>query len=308
MQMAQTFEDFVNQIELIKSSEARLYQFLEQMPVGVFIIDREYNIIFSNQRSNEILGWSYIQNIDFRQIKNYLDLYNTTNDNSTYTFEDLPIIRSLKGEKVISEDMSIVNPRGENIRLRILTTPITLSGNKIDFALAIFDTIPFSNNHLLSELLNFNFSKNNYSQFNEFATNLLCKHLNVTRVGIWINQTSYIECLNIFDSEKKEHQKGLQIFKKEFPIYFNYISRGVVLPVENAMQHEATREFKEIYFEPLQIKSTLDCPIFIHDQLYAIICCEVSYRPRKWKDSEIDLIQSYAKLLSLLIEKYYFNS
>ncbi len=305
MQMAQTFEDFVNQIELIKSSEARLYQFLEQMPVGVFIIDREHNIIFSNHRTNEILGCNFIQNVDFKQIKNSIDIMNFNSGNCSYSFQDLPLIRSLKGEKIITDEMTITNPNGENFRLRVLTTPISLSENKIDYAMAIFDTIPFTDNHILSELLNFDFSKNNYNQFNEFVTTLLCKHLNVTRVGIWINQPSYIECLNIFDSEKNEHQKGMQIFKKEFPIYFSYISKGVVLPVENAMQHEATREISDIYFEPLKIMSTLDCPIFIDNQLYAIICCEVSYHQRKWKDSEIEFIQSYAKLLSLLIEKHY---
>ena len=102
--------------------------------------------------------------------------------------------------------------------------------------------------------------------------------------------------------------KELQIFKKDFPVYFSYISKGMVLPIENALNHEATREFSEMYFEPLSICSTIDSPIFIQDQLFAIICCEVSYKTRNWKNADIELIKAFSKLLSLIIEKYYLKS
>lgn len=304
--MAQTFEDFVKQIELIKSSEAKLYQFLEQMPVGVFIIDKNYHIVFSNHRSNEILGWTNIQNQDFTSIKNFIGIQNSSSYDE-FSFHELPIVRSLNGEKVISENVAITNSKGECFKLRILSTPIILN-NKIEYALAIFDTIPLSHEEILSNILHFDFLSHNYSNFTKFLTHLICKSLNITRVGFWVNENNYIECLNIYDSLKNEHQKGMKILKKDFPVYFSYISKGVVIPSEDAMNHEATRELAAIYLEPNQVKSTLDCPIFVHNQLYGIYCCEVSLYKRKWKDSEIHLIQSISKLTGLLIEKYYYQS
>ncbi|GIV43412.1 MAG: hypothetical protein KatS3mg035_0535 [Bacteroidia bacterium] len=304
--MAQTFEEFINQIELIKSSEARLYQFLEQMPIGVFIIDKEYNIIFSNQRSNEILGWTFVKNRDFTQIKNYLELFKANQANSEYGLHELPLIQSLKtGEKVAIDDMIIINQQQEKLRLKVYTTPIYIH-NQIEYALAVYDVIPLTSDYVLTELLNFDCSTHSYTQFNEFVTTLLCKYLNVTRVGIWLNEPSYIECLDLYDSEKNEHQKGIQIFKRDFPVYFRYILKGHILSAEDALIHEKTREFKSIYFEPLQIQSTLDCPIFVNHQLHSIICCEMLYRKRKWKATEIEFMKSFTKLLSWLIEKYYF--
>ncbi len=303
MQMRQSHEYFVKQIELIKESEARLYQFLEQMPVGVFIIDKNYNIVFSNKRSNEILGLSFIENINFPEIKNYLELYKAANGEQEYPFHELPIVRALKEEKIISEQMKIINPHGQPYKLKVLAQPIYIKGN-IEFALALYDILPKIQNNILTELLNFDFS-NSFHTFIEFATRLLCEYLGVHRVGIWKNETSYIECIRIYDKYNKAYQSGMQLFKKDFPIYFDYILQGNMLPIENAITHEATREFAEIYFEPLKIYSTFDCSILVHNQLYGIICCEVRYHTHQWNETEVELMQSFSKLLGLLIEKYY---
>lgn len=306
MQMIQDIENFIHQIELIKRSEARLYQFLEQMPVGVFIIDKEYNIVFSNQRSNEILGWNTLQNQDFSKIKNFLEIFKAYNYHE-YCLHELPLVRSLKGEKVITEDIIITNSRGQTYQLRVLTTPIYNSNDEVEYALAVYDVLPCTSNSILSDLLQFECHKKSFKEFHQFITTLLCKRLNLSRVGIWVDYNSYIECLDIYDYEKDEHQSGMQLSKKDHPVYFEYITKEPFLAIENARMHEATREFAEDYFALLQIYSTLDCPVYVNNHLYAIICCEVAHQIRKWNSYEIDLVKSFSILVGMLIEKYYLQ-
>jgi len=309
MATAQNFEDYITQIELIKNSEARLFMFLEQMPIGVFIIDKEYNIIFSNNRSNELLGWDFIQTTDLRKINSYVTYNSNKNLNleiNDYSFNELPIVKALKGIETKNEFMNLVNSKGENYQLSIHAKPILNSKKEIEYAIAVFEPIPEIQNqqpNILSDLLNYEIKDKNLTQIMEFVTYIVCNRLNIHRSGVWLNLTSCIECISLYDIEKKTYEKGMQIFKKDFPNYFNFINKGTVLPIEDSISHEATREFADIYFEPFKVYSTLDCPIFVREKLYAIICCESIGKTRKWSEYEIQTIKDVCKILGMLIEK-----
>ena len=308
MSKAQSFEDFLAQIELIKNSEARLYEFLDQMPIGVFIIDKNYRVIFSNRRSNEILGWDFLVTTHLDKIHETISFYHLDLNNTPFAYEELPLVRSIEEGKIVEEEMLIKNTTGQSLVIRVITTPIFQTPNSIGYALAIFETININCHQILSDILNFSFQNKSFKEFVDFITEKITFYLNIPRAGFWLFSSTYIECLSLYNKDKKNHERGFQIFKKDFPVYFNYINKGLVLAVEDANAHEATREFSNIYFEPNQIYSTLDCPIFVNNQLYAIICCENTMFKRKWFQNEIEWIQNVSKLTSLMIEKHYLSS
>ncbi|HEX3048230.1 MAG TPA: PAS domain S-box protein [Bacillota bacterium] len=102
---------------------------LEQIPVGVTVIDALGQVIFRNQKVTQI--WKYSQ-AEIRFADDFFQCQGFHPDGESYKVEEWPLARSiLKGEVVTGEEISILRGDGNQLVVQIDSTPIRDNQNNI---------------------------------------------------------------------------------------------------------------------------------------------------------------------------------
>ncbi|MBG1245603.1 ATP-binding protein [Nostoc sp. NZL] len=131
--------------EALSHSQSRLNQFLEAMPVGVFIIDAEGEPYYTNQIGQQILGQGAMSNdkplrvyaeVTGEQLSEVYQAYLAGTD-QLYPSDRLPILRALLGESARIDDMEI-RYCNTIIPIEVLAKPIYDESGNIAFAIATF--------------------------------------------------------------------------------------------------------------------------------------------------------------------------
>jgi len=128
--------------------------------------------------------------------------------------------------------------------------------------------------------------------------------LGVTRVSLWQfnhDKTSLV-ALNIFDKETHNHSSGLRFFEKDIPQYFDYIQKERILVVYDALIDPATKELAKNYLETYDIKSKMDLPIWIGNNLSAVLSIEQVGVKKFWSSEEESFAGSIAILITTAME------
>jgi PAS domain S-box-containing protein len=126
--------------ELLQVNEYRLFQFLEAVPLGIFVLDKDGKPFYANQKARELLGHGIIKSADSDEMAVLNQAY-LTGSNEPYPSQQLPMNRALKGEKSVIEDLEIHLADGQVIPLQIWGTPVFNMKEEIQYALAIFSDI-----------------------------------------------------------------------------------------------------------------------------------------------------------------------
>lgn len=125
--------------EALSESENRLNQFLEAIPVGVFISNAKGNPYYINQIAKQILGQGVLAEATGEKLAEIYHFY-LVGTQQPYPSDRLPILRALQGENVSVDDLEI--RRGEQkIPLEVLAMPIYDESGNITFAIATFSDI-----------------------------------------------------------------------------------------------------------------------------------------------------------------------
>ncbi|MBN3897003.1 MAG: response regulator [Nostoc sp. NOS(2021)] len=122
--------------EALSHSESRLTQFLEAMPVGVFIIDAEGEPYYTNQIGQQILGQGAIAKVSVEQLSDVYQAYLAGTD-QFYPSDRLPVLRALQGESVRVDDIEIRHC-GKITPIEVLGKPIYDESGNLAFAIATF--------------------------------------------------------------------------------------------------------------------------------------------------------------------------
>jgi PAS domain S-box-containing protein len=123
----------------IKAKQRQLAQFLEAMPVGVFVLDARGQPYYANQTAQEILGKGIVAVSTANQLGETYQLYQAGTD-QLYPTEEQPIVRALRGEKNTINDLEI--HQGEKIiPLEVYATPVFDEKGEIIYAIAAFTDI-----------------------------------------------------------------------------------------------------------------------------------------------------------------------
>ena len=125
--------------EALSASESRLNQFLAALPVGVSVYNPDGTIAYFNEAARQLLGADTIPESTAQQLAATYQLY-VANTDRLYPPDDLPILRALRGEFVLVDDVEI-RQNGKITALEIGTTPIFDSSGKIAYAIAAFQDI-----------------------------------------------------------------------------------------------------------------------------------------------------------------------
>lgn len=130
--------------------------------------------------------------------------------------------------------------------------------------------------------------------------------LHTSRVSIWHYQPEErcIECMALYDKDAGANQVGTKLYEKDFDEYFKAMLSEKVIIAEDARQHPATRAFKELYLEPLNIFSMLDAPYIENGKFQGVICCEHQGEVRTWDQEDVLFLNSIADLVCMAINSF----
>ncbi len=125
--------------DALSASEIRLKQFLEAIPVGVFVVDGRGKPFYVNSRAQQLFGQGIVANAKAEQLPRVYRTY-LAGKNCIYPQDRDPILQALQGESVRVDDMEI---RRTNIRIPIEVwgRPIYDDQGKIAYAIAAFTDI-----------------------------------------------------------------------------------------------------------------------------------------------------------------------
>ncbi|MDI9340483.1 MAG: PAS domain S-box protein [Sediminibacterium sp.] len=185
------------------------------------------------------------------------------------------IVRDISFIKRIEEEKN--KARGEQIRFsKLLTglslTPIEFYGNKITYY--------------------------------DHVCKLIAGAMAIERVSFWRYDEQAIICKGICEVPDKNTFIGKRFLRNEHPVYFEALTKELVLSVPDALNAPVLAELKEGYLEKYAIVSLLDVPIWDDGELQGVICCESVNEKRVWTDTEISFLKSVADVSALNLETF----
>ncbi|MCU0437108.1 MAG: PAS domain S-box protein [Raineya sp.] len=134
-------------------------------------------------------------------------------------------------------------------------------------------------------------------------TEALADGLEIDRASVWDYTGASIISHDLYEKDKNSHSKGVELFDKDFPAYFDAVKNGLVINAQNAHTHPNTFEFSQVYLTPLRINSMLDVPIRVGGELAGVVCCEyVGNDYKEWSSEDETFARGVADIISLTIE------
>ncbi|MEG4292779.1 PAS domain S-box protein [Microcoleus sp. C2C3] len=125
--------------EALSESESRLTQFLEAMPVGIFVVDGKGKPFYMNSWGERILAQGLISDVGTDNFPEAYHFYNA-GTNQLYPIDLQPIMRALRGEFVRMDDLEIHGP-DLIVPIEVWATPIYDERKNIVYAIAAFQDI-----------------------------------------------------------------------------------------------------------------------------------------------------------------------
>jgi PAS domain S-box-containing protein len=121
--------------QALRESETLLSQFMENLPMGVIVVDRHHSARFANNAAVDILGPGIL--IDTGS--DPLPLYHAA-DGSVYPIARRPVERALSGQTTTVDDAA-VEVNGRTLPLQVSAAPIYDASGRIAYAIMAFSDI-----------------------------------------------------------------------------------------------------------------------------------------------------------------------
>lgn len=126
-------------IARLHENENRLSQFLEAVPVGIFVADAKGKPYYINRTGEHILGRGIVAEVSEAQWQELYRAYLAGSDR-LYPAEREPILNALQGKNAAIDDMEI--HKGDRvIPVEVWGTPIYNSEKEVEYAIAVFQDI-----------------------------------------------------------------------------------------------------------------------------------------------------------------------
>ncbi|MBW3585394.1 MAG: PAS domain S-box protein, partial [Cyanobacteria bacterium 0813] len=125
-------------LEAVREGEIKLAQFLEAIPIGVAVLDSQGRPYYINHAGQQLLGQGVLPLNTVEDLSESYQIYIAGTD-TLYAYDNLPIVRALRGENATADDLEIHQP-DKKVPLEIWGTPIFDAG-KVAFAIAVFQDV-----------------------------------------------------------------------------------------------------------------------------------------------------------------------
>ncbi|MGB7521490.1 MAG: AAA family ATPase [Spirulinaceae cyanobacterium] len=123
----------------VQASKSKLTQFLEAIPVGVFVLDAKAQPYYANSAAQQILGKGITKNDNIETLADIYDTY-IAGTNQKYPTEQLPVIRALRGESSTINNIEI-HQKDKVVPLEVWGTPVYNAQGQVIYGIAAFQDI-----------------------------------------------------------------------------------------------------------------------------------------------------------------------
>jgi PAS domain S-box-containing protein len=149
----------------------------------------------------------------------------------------------------------------------------------------------------------------NWSAALERITTTVAQQLELSRCGIWtLNATrNSITCEKLYQHQNRSFESGSIMHAKDYPGYFEAITREDVIAAKDAWTHPAMKEFADDYLKANDIRSVLNVPFFNEGRLTGIISCEHQHEQKDWTEEDIEFLKTCADLVTVTLNTANIN-
>ena len=123
----------------VQSTQNRLNKFLNAIPLGISVHDAKGQIIYTNQVAQQLLNIQDLPKTETQQLSETYGVYRV-GTGEMYPVEQLPLVRSLGGEKAQADDLELHRSDG-SIFVEATSTPIFDDTGNVEYAIAAFQDI-----------------------------------------------------------------------------------------------------------------------------------------------------------------------
>ena len=134
-----------------------------------------------------------------------------------------------------------------------------------------------------------------------YIARMCAEALSVNRASVWLLSTdqSQLECLTLYCTTTNNNiGKYTTIDAVAFPDYFEAVSTHRVIDAHDVYNDSRTRELKDSYLIPLDVRSLLDVALRHQGQWQGILCIEMVGEQRTWTRDEQSFVASVSDLIS----------
>lgn len=171
--------------------------------------------------------------------------------------------------------------------------------------------ISHNNRQVVMELTkNKDIQDGKWQQSLEKITAAISRQLNVSRCSIWEyhHKENKMVCSKRYLNNSGSFESGATLSGRDFPGYFEAITREEIVIAKDANVHPATREFSNGYYQSLSIQSVLSVPFFNEGKIAGIISCEHQHEQRDWTEEDIEFLKACADLITVALNTSKINA
>jgi signal transduction histidine kinase len=135
------------------------------------------------------------------------------------------------------------------------------------------------------------------------VTRVAASTLGVERCGVWAIEEDWrkLRCVLLYDVRTGLYASGHVLELSQYPAYAVALKERRVITAEDAVHDPRTLELNDSYLAPLGITSLMDCPVYEHGEVVAIVCHERTGAAAPWSKRDQDFAASVADIVSLLM-------
>lgn len=287
--------------ELVQFARDIIYELDEK---GKIIYVNDFTLHHLGYKEKEIVGQNFTDFIRPDYKKNVVTFYlNQIDNKNDFDLLEFPLKKSDNTYLWVSQSVTVKrNEKDEIIGYSAIIRDITKSKQ-----LEIEEINRIERNTHLNNISN-RLSTLNFLKFNDLKSLIehICREagigLNIDRVSVWNYSEEKIDLFNLFIKSENKHYCDAVLYAKDFPSYFNALSKGIIIIGSDANNHPDLKEFSKTYFKDNNVKSLLDIPIHISGKLYGVICYEATNEIKNWTNEDINFARTISDIIALAIE------
>jgi predicted ATPase/signal transduction histidine kinase/GAF domain-containing protein/tRNA A-37 threonylcarbamoyl transferase component Bud32 len=123
----------------VRDNQQQLTQFLEAIPVGIFISNSRGQSYYANRIAQELMGRGIAPEASLEEWPDVYQIY-LADSNAKCSIENLPIAKALSGKTIKVDDLEIAH-QNRRVPIEVLATPIYDERGNLNYAIAAFQDI-----------------------------------------------------------------------------------------------------------------------------------------------------------------------
>jgi two-component system, cell cycle sensor histidine kinase and response regulator CckA len=139
----------------------------------------------------------------------------------------------------------------------------------------------------------------------EHACKASAQALGVERVGIWFvsDAGTELRCGTLYEASLDRHSAGAVLPLTLLPGYLQALDTRRVLSTPGSGAAQVSAQLSQSYLEPLDIRATLDAPVFRLGEIVGVVRHEHTGSSREWTSRDRHFAGSVADLVAILLEQ-----